>query len=262
MALETELKDNPEAVHVTDGSGRTALDWATSLGHLSHMELLIEAGSSLDSVDDRGRSTVLHAVDSHNTNALRLVLEAGANPNPTVPEGLLRSSPLQAACFGGLVEMIKMLLDFGAEVDACNPEGWTALQRVASTQDVVCAQILLTHGANLYQVSRNGHSPLTRAIIYNNHNVLEFFIRQSHSSLFQGPRLLPFVAESADAQTMSILASSNLVLNENLVNVDDFTSGLESIRLRLDYDDRLQKAFEEFRVRVLACTLDGCANLI
>lgn len=131
--LEAELDDNPDA------KGRTALDWATARAHLSNMRLLIARGSPINTMDVNGRTTVLHAVDSHDDDALRIILEAGANPNPEVPKGLFRSSPPTAASFGGLVGMIKLLIKFGAEVDECNPEGRTALQAVASMQNIECA---------------------------------------------------------------------------------------------------------------------------
>ncbi|KAI9848061.1 MAG: hypothetical protein M1837_001163 [Sclerophora amabilis] len=242
--LRAELDENPDAVRVTDSKGRTALDWATARARLSDMRLLIARGSPLDTMDVSGRTTVLHAVDSHNDDALRIVLEAGANPNPEVPKGLFRSSPLTAASFGGLVGMIKLLIEFGAKVDACNPEGRTALQAVASMQNVECADILLTCGADLGYISNNGHSPLTTAIIYNNHTVLKLFIDRCHISRLKGPQLLPIIAESADAETMSILASSDLPQKLTLLNGDGFALGRDTLRSRTDYDEKLGNAFE------------------
>jgi ankyrin repeat protein len=78
-------------------------------------------------MDVSGRTTVLYTVDSHNDDALYILLKAGVNPNPEVPKGLFRSSPLTVASFGGLVGIIKLLIKFGATVNACNPEGRTAL---------------------------------------------------------------------------------------------------------------------------------------
>lgn len=224
--------------------GRTALDWATALAQLSDMRLLIDRGSPLNTMDFGGRTTVLHAVDSHNDDALRIVLEAGANPNPEVPKGLFRSSPLTAASFGGLVGMVKLLIKFGAKVDAYNPEGRTALQAAASMQNVECADILLTNGADLGYISSNGHSPLTTAIIYNNHDVLKLFIDRCDTSRLKGLQLLPILAESADAETMSILASSDL-LKQTLLNQDGFAAGRETLRSRTDYDEELGNVFEE-----------------
>ena len=241
--LRAELDDTPDAVHVTDATGRTALDWATALAQLSNMRLLIDRGSPLNNMDVSGRTTILHAVDSHNENALHIILEAGANPNPEVPKGLFRSSPLTAASFGGLAGMIKLLIKFGAKVDACNPEGRTALQVVAGMQNVECADILLTHGADLGHISSNGRSPLTTAIIYNNHDVLKLFIDWCDTSLLKGLQLLPVIAEFADEETTSILASSDL-LKQTLVNGDGFAAGCETLRSRTDYDEKLANAFE------------------
>lgn len=244
-SLSAELEDNPHAAFFRDVRNRTALDWATALGQLSDMKLLINHNSPLNTMDLSGRTTVLHAVDSHNEEALRLILEAGANPDPKIPEGLFRSSPLTAATFGGLVGMMKLLLKHGANVDACNPEGRTALHTVASMQNVECANLLLTHGANANYVSSNGHSPLTTAVIFNNHAVLDLFIARCDNNCLKGPPLLPIIAESADAKTMSILAASD-VIKQNL-DEDNFADGRDILRLRLDYDEALANAFESLQ---------------
>jgi len=243
--LKDELDDNPDAVRVTDAKGRTALDWATARARLSDMRLLIARGSPLNTMDVSGRTTVLHAVDSHDENAIRIVLEAGASPNPEVPKGLFRSSPLTAASFGGLVGMIRLLIEFGAKVDEHNPEGRTALHAVASMQNVECADILLTCGADLDYISKNGHSPLTTAIMCNNHAVLKLFLDRCHASRLKWPQLLPIITESADAETMSILASSDLPLKRTLLDRDGFAVGRETLRSRMDYDEKLGDAFEE-----------------
>lgn len=239
--LKAELDDNPDAVHVMDAQGRTALDWATARAQLSDMRLLTARGSPVNTLDVRGRTTILHAVDSHDDDALRIILEAGANPNPKVPKGLFRSSPLTAASFGGLVGMIKLLVEFGAKVDERNPEGRTALQAVASMHNIECANILLTCGADLDYITKNGHSPFTTAIMCNNHGMLKLFFDRCHSRP-KWPQLLPIIAEFADAETISILASSNP--KEALLDRDGFAVDRKTLRSRIDYDERLGDAFE------------------
>lgn len=224
--------------------GRTALDWATALARLSDMRLLIDRGSSVNTMDVSGRTTVLHAVDSHSDDALRMVLEAGANPDPEVPKGLFRSSPLIAASFGGLVGMVKLLIKFYAKVDACNPEGRTALLTVLGMQNVECAKILLASGADTGYISSRGHTALTTAILYNNHAVLKFFINWCNTSRLKEFRLLPIVARSADMETMSIIASSDL-LKQTLLNGDDFVACRDLLGMRADYNEQLGNVFEK-----------------
>ena len=118
------------------------------------------------------RSILLNAVNSSNNESLRIILQAGANPNPTVPENPFRSSPLTGAGIGGKLEIIKLLIEFSVKINATNLEGLMVLQAVTKVQNVECAKIMLTRGAELGYISKNGHSALTTVLIYNSHAVL------------------------------------------------------------------------------------------
>lgn len=194
-SLAAELEENPNAVYVTDAQNRTALDWATARVQLEDISLLLLYGADPNNMDVTGRTPVLHAVDSHNISCLRLILEAGGHPNPPMPKGIFRSSPLTAAGFAGMPEMLKLLLDFEANPNACNPEGLTALHAVARTKNVDCVLLLLEFGADLNAMSSNGRTPLTTAIIYNNHPVLQLFVDRCHeyvtSMRLNGTSILP-----------------------------------------------------------------------
>lgn len=264
-SLAEALKEDPDAVHATDAQGRTALDWATARAQLDDMRFLIAHGSSVNNMDAKGRTTILHAVDSHNDEAVRILLEAGADPNPKVPEGLFRSSPLKAASFGGLAEIVKLLLQFGAEIDAYNPEGQTALHAAVITQNVECAGILLESGGSLGDVARNGRTPLTIAITHNIHVVLKLFLdwRYEHviAAHIQGPQVLAIIAEHADAEMMSIIASS-LPLKLSLDSGrDSFAAGRKTLRQRRDYDEKLNHAFEELLSSIAMAKGEAAASL-
>ena len=189
------MEENPNAAYVTDAQNRTALDWATARVQLEDMSLLLSYGADPNNMDITGRTPVLHAVDSHNISCLRVILEAGGHPNPPMPKGIFRSSPLTAAGFAGMPEMLKLLLDFEANPNTCNPEGLTALHSVARTQNVDCAFLLLEFGADLTAMSTNGRTPLTTAIIYNNHPVLQLFVDRCYEYIttirLNGSYLLP-----------------------------------------------------------------------
>ncbi|ROT34608.1 ankyrin, partial [Sodiomyces alkalinus F11] len=149
--------------------------------------LLIKYSSSVDSIDRSGYSTILYVVDSHDNRAVRILLEAGADPNPKVPEGLFRSSPLKAASFSGRAEIVKLLLHYRAEINACNPEGYPALYIAVITQNIDYTRILLESGASLEDVAHNGRTPLTLAIIHNSHAILELLVEHVTTAHVEGP---------------------------------------------------------------------------
>lgn len=274
IALATELNENPDAVHLTDAQNRTALDWATARAQLEDMALLLKYGADPNNMDVTGRTPVLHAVDSHDVGSLRVILEAGGNPNPTYPKGMFRSSPLTAAGFAGMPTLLKLLLDFEADPNACNPEGITALHSVARTHNTECAVLLLEYGADLNAMSSHGRTPLTTAIIHNNHPVLQLFTdrcleyvtaarfngknyatllpgfdgfknRTCTDASFVGPDILAIIAEHADIRTMKILASARPIRFSYDLSFKSLASNRRLLQQRSDYDEKLADAFDE-----------------
>ncbi len=108
--------------------------------------------------------------------------------------------------------------------------------------------ILLEYGADLNATSKAGQTPLTTAIAYNNHSVLKLLLDRwfeySECPRLKGPHLLEFVAQYADAKTMSILASaSHLKLNYDKGYVlEHVTTRLHE---RVNVTDELIEAFTE-----------------
>ncbi|ETN40840.1 uncharacterized protein HMPREF1541_05120 [Cyphellophora europaea CBS 101466] len=247
-SLALELAENENAVHLTDAQHRTALDWATARSQLDDMVLLIKHGADPNNMDITGRTPVLHAVDSHNIDSLRIILDAGGSPNPEYPEGLLRSSPLTAAGFAGMPTLLKLLLERYAEPNACNPEGLTALHSVARTHNTDCALLLLEHSANLNAVSRSGQTPLTTAIKYNNHPVLRLFVDRCYnymtSTTFSGPKILPVVAEFADVDTINMLTAVHPLKAAYDLSPKSVTMSRALLEQRRDYDEKLADAFD------------------
>lgn len=74
-------------------------------------------------MDNTGRIPVTHAVNSYNLEALETILELGASLNPKVPRYLFRSSPVISASLGSLIEIVKLLISYSAEINAANPKG-------------------------------------------------------------------------------------------------------------------------------------------
>ena len=125
--------------------GHTALMWAAAEGHLATLEALIAAGAEVEArsiaggaptgrsffeadepaeakTDARptGLSALLFAVREGHTDAVRLLLAAGADVGGTAPDG---TTPLAIAILNDHYALAKLLLDEGAEPNAADPRG-------------------------------------------------------------------------------------------------------------------------------------------
>lgn len=92
---------------------------------------------------------------------LRTLLQSGADPNLVAKGGC----PLHEAVSGdwGSPTSTRVLLEFGAEVDARNDAGQTALMLAAEGGDLECVRNLLAAGADRTLKDRRGKTPLALA---------------------------------------------------------------------------------------------------
>lgn len=243
--LEAELENDPKAIHAKDARNRTALDWAAARADLDQMDILIKHGSDVNNMDISGRTTLLHAVDSHRVAAVLRLLNAGANPNPAVPRRFLRSSPLKAACSAGIPDMVDLLLHYGAEVTTRNPEGQTPLHAAAMRGQVDCVTKVLGAGASIEQESANGLSPLDTAIITNSHAVVPLLVSRWTKHV-TAPFLLR-MAEHADAQTILIIMNEPLKPSLDYEGID---AAREALKGRVDCNRDLFQVFEYLILRI------------
>lgn len=150
-------------------------------------------------------------MDKCSPQSLRLILEAGGNPDPKIPRGVFRSSPLTVAASYRSPEMLKYLLQFDVDPNAYNPEGYTTLYMAAQTSSPDRALVLLEFGADLNAVFKNGLTPLTTAIINNNHGVLQLFVDRCYEYI----TVARLKGAHESALNYSLLSTKNARVNSN-----------------------------------------------
>lgn len=244
--LHLEIANGNVDMKAKDSQGCTALDWAVSRGQLGEVCTLLSSGADPDSINIKGRTTVLNAVDSGNIEVLRAVLEAGAKSDPRMPADLVerRDSPLTSATLYGRDDMVELLLRHGADINAENPEGFTALHAAAASRSVKCASILLNvKGADVNCVSSKEVTPLMAAVIHNSHEVLSMFLDKRTGPL-DVESLLSLVAVHADMKTMQILKLSEALNMGQVMDISTYQE-LFASRLGESWDYALKFAFDE-----------------
>lgn len=137
-----------------DRAGATALMLAAGQGDEYLAEVLLKAGADPRLSDDKGATSILYALKAKRPGVLRLLIALDAEAG---------AGPLLAAAKEGRSEQIRLLLANGADVDARNAEGNTALMAAASAAQVEVVRLLLESGANVNAKNENGITALSLA---------------------------------------------------------------------------------------------------
>ena len=260
-SLEKLLYCDSGAVHEVDFEGRTALSWAAMRGDDRSVATLLAYGADPNIVDKKHETALSCCCVTGKTLCARLLLEAGAHTTVILPPEIGKSSPLNCAAQypGNDPLLLKILIEFGADVNARNPEGETALHKVAQFSSAAHARILLQNKAKPNICDLNGKTPLVMAITHNNHSVLQLLL-DSWSDYPSCPRLdglgiLHHVASYADLKTIGIIASSEHLLFHHDEAIELKGSELATLRQRPDADESLLKSFDD-----LFSTIKGAKN--
>lgn len=89
--------------------------------------------------------SLMNAASEGDTQQVRFLLEQGLNPNHAFP--IVRTSPLMLAAAHGHLDTVRVLLDKGADVNAEDMTGWTALHAAARNGYPEVVRLLLDRGA-------------------------------------------------------------------------------------------------------------------
>jgi uncharacterized protein len=123
-------------------------------------------GRILDDDPDQVRAlsddgfTALHlAIFGGQEDAMRLLLERGADPNVLSTSDIAKVPPLGTAAFVRSVPLARLLLDSGADPNGRGEGGFTALHSAAQNEDEELARLLLERGADPSLAADDGRRP-------------------------------------------------------------------------------------------------------
>ncbi|KAK6614958.1 hypothetical protein H4I95_00110 [Botrytis cinerea] len=131
-------------VNISGGAAGGALQAAAASGHDKLVQLFIKHGASIDSSDGLYGSALTNACYHGHKSTVKLLLKAGAKMYSDEISGL--NTPLQAAAEGGYTEIVKILLDAGADV---SDKGADRIALHSAVKDKVIFELIHNHGANI-----------------------------------------------------------------------------------------------------------------
>ena len=120
------------------------------------MHLLLDAGANIDETDDNGETALSGAV--WNFRLTEILINAGANVNFLDYD---MDSILHHACILRLhSNVVELLLEHGANIDAVNADGITPLAYACSHYNLTVVDVLIRHNCDIDIVDSDGYTAL------------------------------------------------------------------------------------------------------
>jgi ankyrin repeat protein len=136
------------ALCATSAGTAAAGDLSTTLrnGNSAAARALLAERADANDADADGTTALHWAVHHSDAELVRMLLDAGAKIDARNRYGV---PPLYLAAENGDAAMTKLLLDRGADANTALPEGETALMTAARTGDTATLDVLIEHGARV-----------------------------------------------------------------------------------------------------------------
>ncbi|KAH8883154.1 hypothetical protein GQ53DRAFT_732672 [Thozetella sp. PMI_491] len=218
-------------VNASSVDGRSALGWAAGLGWSPIAQLLIAHGASLCQDQSAQMSPLEEAAAVGSLDTVRLLLEAGADPNFRGRDGW---SALHWAVEESHLEVVQLLLEVGVNVNAVSSYGTAPLHCAANGGRVAIVNLLLQEGADPLRITCHGWTPLHHAAFMGHSQVVQRLLEDDRvrASASQqdnhGWSVLHLAAHSRDLTTIDILLGGRIItepqalLDESGLSAEDW----------------------------------------
>ena len=196
------LDEDPSLASARDENGVSVIMKASYYGKRDVVAVLLDSSAELDVFEA--------AVTGQTTLLIDLIAHDPSLANAYSPDGF---TPLGFAVFFGQPQVVKALLESGAEVNAASRESMkvTPLASAAAAKQTEIARMLIAHGANVNAVAASGHIPLHEASATGNVELVRLLIENGanvNAKTDDGKTPLDFATEYNRPEVIEVLKES------------------------------------------------------
>lgn len=161
-------------VNIQDKFGYTPLLRAVSVNRLDNVKFLVAKGADINIKENLGSDALNKAVYSRSNNIkmIKFLFEQGTDLNTKTKRP--GNTPLHHASELGREDVLKWLLDKGADVNQKNNYTETPMHKAADQGHVNILRILLANGAKINEQTRRGITPLDSALFRKNKKAVSY----------------------------------------------------------------------------------------
>lgn len=148
--LVNDLVGKGAEIDANDDRGQTPLMVAAHGGHLGVVTLLMEKGANIRAKDRKGRTVLMYAASGEDVRVTCAEVQAG-------------KAALECWDSGSTLDVIRLLIERGLDVNAKAENGYTPLMTAASVGIPAVVTLLIEKGADVNAKTKNGSTALTVA---------------------------------------------------------------------------------------------------
>ena len=185
------LVENGADLDIQDNEGKTALIWAVKKEYFKIVKLLVENRADLDIQDNEGKTALIWASIKENFKIVKLLVENGADLDIQDNEGktaliwAVKKEYLEEGHFEEeyflkiekeYLEIVKLLVENGADLDIQDNEGKTALIWAVKKEYFKIVKLLVENRADLDIQDNEGKTALIWASIKENFKIVKLLV--------------------------------------------------------------------------------------
>lgn len=161
LEVSRYLVQSGACVYHVEDDGYTGLHHAAKLGNLEIVNMLLETGQvDVNAQDNGGWTPIIWAAEHKHVEVIRSLLNRGADV--TINDKELNVC-LHWAAYAGNVDIAELVLNSGCSLSSVNVHGDTPLHIAAREGFTDCVMLFLSRGADIDIMNREGETPLTLA---------------------------------------------------------------------------------------------------
>lgn len=166
--LQYCISIHPHIVRLTVSGCSPPLHIACRYGNVDAVEFLVDNGSHMERMTVALRTPIREALDYGNTMVVRLLLKKGATPNSEPADQLMtyvrHDTNLRKAAKCGHIDLVKALLDAGADLDQTGEYAETALDAAIHNGDVAMVTMMLESSGRTNEITNTPWIKATQLI--------------------------------------------------------------------------------------------------